>query len=141
MKVLAGLVLAVAVSVSASVASAGEFDSIVPGKTAVVFNTERTISRPDHFGTYKKTLVSRENGKKCELSYTLYKIQKAVIPGGAQAVVAFNPSGTIPNYGFYIVANSPYGQGEQLIFACQSGLNLAQVSNLLAEDGIELRDL
>ena len=71
MKVLASLF--VAVVMSASVASAGEFDSIVPGKTAIVFNAEKKISRPPMQMNHVKIVASRENGKKCELAYSLFK--------------------------------------------------------------------
>lgn len=139
MKALASLVLAVVMSVS--VVSAGEFDGVKEKKTSLVLIKDFPV-KAELFPIAKSlTLKSKENGKTCELRYPA-TTKSYVMPAGTKFPLEMVvPEGSFPGYGLYVFFTIPgFGAFSQSALFCKDGLSLTQIQNMLMEAGFELQD-
>lgn len=139
MKVLAGLVLAVVMSVG--VASAGEFDGVQPEKTSLVVLKDFFVKAAAAGNQGALKLKSKENGKECILRYPTAAKSYTIPAGSKFPLDIVMPEGSFPGYGLYVFFTVPGVWAEPTsAFWCQNGLSLTQIQNMLMEAGFELQD-
>ncbi len=131
MKILAAMVCALLIG--ASVANAGEFDSIQVGKSKLVLLKNYQVNDETN-----GTTVEDGNGNVCQIAYLAW--EPFVIPAGRAFTVksaANNTDGLSLNIEVSNFLEVDETAGAQLL--CSEGLSLEQVQNLLRKMGMELR--
>nr|BDT27162.1 hypothetical protein BHI3_06280 [Bacteriovorax sp. HI3] len=111
-----------------------DYDRVTPGLSKLAFSKDVKALKGKFI-----ILISKENGKKCELSINTKAAPFIVIPAGSEMVIQNRFDG-VPNYGLYLMSERAPGD---FLFAlgCGKGLSVDQIQNMLAEIGVSFKDI